>query len=387
MLKRESLNLKIAVITTQRELTERKDNKNKENTIDIVKKLVPLLNQRLSKKLFFHFHYPFLQGGKSDQLNFALKNLELQNPLIFKNSTTYIGLYDADSISGLNVLQILAEDAVKHDFPLVYQQPVIYLKNYNSLPYSLNGCLMKGFALLQTRYSLGYEIPIFLNSKRNIRRKIGKMAYCLGHGLFVRADFLKKLNFFPSPIEDTRFGHILSYLKYEIRLLPSLAVTEVAQKFTWLLRQSSVWFTGESYFLKDYKIAKKFQKIEKIWALSLIFYKLYRNFIWATEGIILGSAILIGWYLPQKIFLLPLLMGLLIYVYFCPYYLLISSKKFLFLCNHEIKFHPDKKDYLFNLVFLPVVSFLLCLGPQLGLIRFLKAKLTRKSILFPKTPR
>ena len=117
---------------------------------------------------------------------------------------------------------------------------------------------MKSFALLQTRYSLGYEVPIFLNSKRNIRRKIGKMAYCLGHGLFVRADFLKKLNFFPSPIEDTRFGHILSYLKYEIRLLPSLAVTEVVQKFTWLLRQSSVWFIGESYFLKDYKIAKKF---------------------------------------------------------------------------------------------------------------------------------
>ncbi len=119
LLKRESLNLKIIVITTQRELSERKDNQNKENTIDIVKKLVPLLNQKLKKKLFFHFHYPFLQGGKSDQLNFALKNLELQNPLIFKNSTTYIGLYDADSISGLNVLQILTEDAAKHDFPLV----------------------------------------------------------------------------------------------------------------------------------------------------------------------------------------------------------------------------------------------------------------------------
>jgi hypothetical protein len=380
------LGLKIIIITTQRELIERSNNQ-KENTIDIVKKLIPLLNQKLNKKLFFHFHYPFLEGGKSGQLNFALKNLESEDSSIFKGPTTYIGLYDADSISDLNILQLLARDSIRNDFPLVYQQPVIYLKNYNSLPYTINGCLMKSFALLQTRYALGYEVPMFLDSQRNVQRRVGKMAYCLGHGLFVRADFLKKLNFFPSPIEDTRFGHILSYLKYPIKLLPSLAVTEVVPKFLWFLKQSSVWYIGESYFLEDYKIAKKIQKIEKMWALSLIFYKFYRNFIWATEGVLLGSAILIGLYLPQKIFLLPLLIGLFVYIYLCPYYLLISSKKLLFLCNYKIKFHPNKRDYLLNLLFLPIVSLLSCLGPLWGGIRFVVSQFANKPILFPKTPR
>lgn len=387
LLKQEISDIKIIIITTQREFIERRNDQKEKNTIDIVKNLVPLLNRKLKKEVFLHVHYPYAQGSKSDQLNFALKKLQSTDPLIFKTHSTYIGLYDADSTSDLSFLQILAEDASKNCFPLVYQQPVIYLKNYNLLPTNLNGYLMKSFSILQTRYSLGYEVPMFLNSPRNVRRKIGKMAYCLGHGLFVRADFLKKLNFFPSPIEDTRFGHILSYLRCEIRLLPSLAVTDVVEKFSWLLKQTSVWFTGESYFLKDYEIAKSFQRINKIWALSLIFYKFYRNFIWANEGLILGSAFLISWLLPQKIPFFFLLISFLVYVYPCPYYLLISHKKLLFLCNHQIKFHPNKKDYLFSLIFLPIVIFLLFLGPQLGLIRIIKSKITGKSFLLPKTPR
>jgi hypothetical protein len=375
------------VITTQRELIEKRSNHVSKNTINIVKKSIPILNHKLKKEVFFHFHYPFSSGGKSDQLNFALKKLEKESSQIFENPSTYIGLYDVDSISDPNVLQILAEDAMENRFPFVYQQPVIYLKNYNLLPFNINGCLMKAFALLQTRYSLGYEVSMFLNSLKNVKRRIGKMAYCLGHGLFVRADFLKKIGFFPTPIEDTRFGHILSYLRCEIKLLPSLAVTEVAQKFNWLLKQEGVWFTGESYFLKDYKIARKFQKIDRMWAVSLVFYKVYRNFIWATEGLIFTSTILVGSFLSQKLFLLPFLIGILIYIYFCPYLLMIFYKKLFYLGNYQIKFHPNKKDYFLMLIFLPIVSFLLFLGPQLGVIRFLNAKFIKKSILLPKVPR
>lgn len=383
----ESGRLKIVIITHQKELAENKENRTNQNTIDIVKKTIPELNHKLKKKVFLHFHYPHHQGIKSDQLNYALKKLMIQNPLIFQDKNTYIGLYDADSISDKNILIILANDAVKNNSPFVYQQPVIYLKNYDLLPNNINGLFMKSFALFQTRYSLGYEVPMFSNSSKNIKKPVGKMLYCLGHGLFIRADFLKKINFFPSPIEDTRLGHILSYLKQDVKLLPSLATTEVAQKLTHLLKQSSVWFTGESYFYKDYKIASNFQRINKLWAFSLIFYKFYRNFIWATEGLIFGSIILIGWYLPQKIFLLPFFIGFLIYIYAGPFYLLIKYRKLINLCNNQIKFHPVKKDYLSNFLFLPLLSLLLFLGPQLALLRFLKIKLTQKEISLPKTPR
>lgn len=175
-------------------------------------------------------------------------------------------------------------------------------------------------------------------------------------------------------------------MRYEIKLLPSLAVTEVTQKFRWLLNQESVWFIGESYFLKDYKIAKNLKEIDKVWALSLILYKFYRNFIWATEGLIFGSIILIAVFLPHKIFFLPFIIGFLIYIYFCPYFLLISYKKILYLCNYQIKFYPSKKDYFLMLFFLPLIAFLLFLGPQLGLVRFLKAMFTKKELVIPKTP-
>lgn len=381
--------LKIIIITHQKELAIDNTNKKRknQNTIDSVKETIPELNRKLKKNVFLHYHYPYSEGIKSDQLNYALKKLMNQNSLIFQNKNTYIGLYDADSISDKNTLMILTDDAVKNNFPLVYQQPVIYLKNYDFLPNTIDGLFMKSFALFQTRYSLGYEVPMFLNSSKNIKRPIGKMLYCLGHGLFIRADFLKKIGFFPTPIEDTRLGHILSYLKIKVKLLPSLAITEVAQKLVHLFRQSSVWFSGESYFYKDYKIASNLQQINKLWASSLFFYKFYRNFIWATEGLIFGSIVLIGWFSPQKIFLLPVFIGFLIYVYTGSFYLLIKYKKLTTLCNNQINFHPTKKDYLFNFLFLPPLSFLLFLGPQLALLRFLKNKLTKKEISFPKTPR
>ena len=381
--------LKIIIITHQKELATDSTNKKKkgQNTIDIVKETIPELNRKLKRNVFLHYHYPYSEGIKSDQLNYALKRLMNQNSLIFQNKNTYISLYDADSISDKNTLTILADDAVKNNFPLIYQQPVIYLKNYDFLPNTINGLFMKSFALFQTRYSLGYEAPMFLNSSKNIKRPIGKMLYCLGHGLFIRADFLKKIGFFPTPIEDTRLGHILSYSKIDVKLLPPLAITEVAQKLIHLFKQSSVWFTGESYFYKDYKIASNLQQINKPWASSLFFYKFYRNFIWATEGLIFGSIAFIGWFLSQKIFLLPVFIGFLIYVYTGPFYLLIKYRKLINLCNNQINFHPTKKDYLFNFLFLPSLSFLLFLGPQLALLRFLKNKLTKKEISFPKTPR
>ncbi len=379
--------LKIIVITTQRELVEQKSISFSQNTIKIVKEIIPILNHKLKREVFIHYHYPFSFGKKADQLNFALKKLNNQNPQIFKDRLTYLGLYDADSTSDPNTLKILAKDAKKNNYPLVYQQPVIYLKNYSTLPFTIDDYLMKSFALLQTCYSLGYEVPMFLNSSKNIKRRIGKMAYCLGHGLFVRADFLKKIGFFPTPIEDTRFGHILSYLRCKIKLLPSLAVTEVVRKFKWLLNQESAWFIGESYFLEDYKIAKRIKKIDKIWALSLIFYKFYRNFIWASEGLIFVSVILIGAFLSYKIFLLPFIAGFLIYIYFCCYFLLVSYKKILYLCNYKIEFYPCKRDYFLMLFFLPLTAFLLFLGPQLGFIRFLKAMFIKKTPLIPKTPR
>ena len=113
----------------------------------------------------------------------------------------------------------------------------------------------------------------------------------------------------------------------------------------------------------------------------MIFYKFYRNFIWASEGLIFVSVILIGALLSYKIFLLPFIIGFLICIYLCCYFLLVSYKKILCLCNYKIEFYPCKRDYFLMLFFLPFVASFLFLGPQLGFIRFLKAVFTKKTPL------
>ncbi len=374
--------LKIIIITTQREILEIK-NENYLSTIDIVKIKIPILNEKLNKKVFFHIHYPYNQGVKSDQLNYALNKLLNENPKDFQNRNLYIGLYDADSKSDKNTLQILAADAIKNNFPLVYQQPTLYLKNFNSLPNTLNGLFMKSFALWQTRYSLGYESPLFLNSSLNVNKVFCKMQYCIGHGLFIRADFLKQIGLFPSPIEDTRLGHILSFLKKEIRLLPSFETIDITDKVSRLIKQTGVWFIGESYFIKDLKIANKIEKIDKMRSFLLILYKFFRNFIWATEGLLFIIFIVVGILLPKNFSFFILTGGILIYIYLSALYLLIKHKQLTDLTRGLIEFKPSKKDFLFSFLFLPLNGFLLFLGPDIGILRFMFLKSNK----LPKTER
>jgi hypothetical protein len=375
--------LKIIIITTERENEEKKLNKNRPSTIDIVKQAVPELNKIQNKNVFFHIHYPFGKGAKSDQLNYALHVLYKEKPQNFKKKNLYIGLYDADSKTNKNVLKVLATDAEKNNFPIIYQQPSIYLKNFNLLPNNFSGLFMKSFALWQTRYSLGYEVPMFLKSPIIARRRLGVMQYCIGHGLFIRADFLKKVGFFPTPIEDTRLGHILSYLKKEIRLLPLFEIIEVTNKIKILLKQTGVWYWGESRIIEDFKIANQIEKIDKIKAFFLIIYKSLRNFLWATEGLIFTLFIILGISMPNKIPLFIFTIGLLTYFYLSAFYLLIRQKRLRELTNNSIKFTPQKKDFLYCLIFLPLNGCLLFFGPQYGIFRFL---FMRSSDL-PKTER
>lgn len=377
--------LKVVVVTTQREITEMNFHRDQlmPSTIEITKNNIVLLNKKLGKKVFYHIHYPYNQGVKSDQLNYALKELLIKDPKIYKNKSLYIGIYDADSKINANVLKILSNDAIKNNLPLVYQQPTVYFKNFNKLPNTINGLFMKSFALWQTRYALGYEIPMFLDSTGNSRRLLKKMQYCIGHGLFIRADFLKKINFFPTPIEDTRIGHIFSYLGQEIRLLPSFESVEVTNKLSRLIKQTSIWFIGENYIVKDFKIANKIKNIINIRSFFLIIYKSFKNLLWATEGLVFITITIVGLLLPNKIPFLIFLFGMISYFYLSAFYLLAKHEQLEKITNGLINFKPTKVDFLFNILFLPLNGFLLFLGPQLAIFRLI---FIRKNIL-PKTER
>jgi len=371
--------IKIVIITTEREIVENEEEK--KTTIEIVKELVPELNKKLGISLFHHLHFPGNKGVKSDQLNYALSVLQNKNPNLFQKKNVYIGIYDADSRSNKDLLKILAKKAEGDNFPIAYQQPMAYLENYYKLPFSLSGFIMKAFALFHSRYSLGYETSLFLNKNQ----KFGKMVYCLGHGLFIRADFLVKIGFFPSPIEDTRFGHICSFLGQKINFLPSLATTKVTDKISTLVKETSVWFVGQNYLLEDLKIAKRIKNISVFQWIVPLMHRLFRNFIWLSEGLFLIVGIILAFVIKSWFMSILLFSGIFFYIHLPSFYLIWNSKKITKLSG-EFSQPIKPMAYIYNLFFLPIAVLLYSVGPQLGLVKLLKKYFTGE-ITLPKTER
>jgi hypothetical protein len=114
---------------------------------------------------FMHLHYPDVHGVKSDQLNFALLKLQEAFPERFSNRT-YIGLYDADSVTPPDVLETLARRANLERYPNLYQQPTWYFKNYSRLPNSVAGRLAGSFAWLQSAFALYHEAYLIIDQAK-----------------------------------------------------------------------------------------------------------------------------------------------------------------------------------------------------------------------------
>ena len=187
----------IYFITTEREKLTPAVGK---NTIEILDALKMPNN-------FHIIHYPYTQGYKSEQLNYAYKNI-IRN---YKNiDSVFLALLDADSDVPQNYLHNINDQIVPNI--QVYQQPVAWLRNFDQLS---NFSLVKSFPLLQTYFSIAYEIPMIEQLFNHIR-----IRHFIGNGITIRGSVLKKFNGFPSLIEDTRFGRLCSFANISSRIIP-----------------------------------------------------------------------------------------------------------------------------------------------------------------------
>src|SRR3989344_1468470 len=64
--------LKIVVVTTEREYEVPQSGL---NTIEVVKRKIESLNNKLASQIFLTIHYPHKRGVKSDQINYAIREL------------------------------------------------------------------------------------------------------------------------------------------------------------------------------------------------------------------------------------------------------------------------------------------------------------------------
>jgi len=369
---------KVIIITTEKEHYSGRKDYNK-TTIEIINDYL----QADNPGNFLKIHYPFIRGHKTDQLNYALNILKKKYPSSFLGGVFFC-VFDADSIIHRNILKIFVNSLEKHPRFSIFQQPNLWLKNFNNLPRSFNGYLIKAFALSHTYYAISYEIPMLA---REYDKFPYRMKYCMGHGLFIKGSILEKLRGFPSLIEDTRLGHLCSFLKINITALPILGIVETAKNFQSLIKQISVWFTGESLIIRDFLIARSIKKeLNLPYAFFLLFHKALKNFGWMNEGLLFLLGLGIGVFLKNPLIISLYFLVLLINVWLPTFILLNRANWFLEPYNLSIpSFTFMQKMILF---IASTINFcFVFLGPYLGALRLLKVLLTKKPLILPKTDR
>ncbi|MFA6130927.1 MAG: glycosyltransferase family 2 protein [Patescibacteria group bacterium] len=313
---------------------------------------------------YIHLHYPRKVGIKSDQLNWALHILDAEGVI---TSDTIIGVYDADSEIVPKILKTVASKFANQNLN-VAQQPTLYLKNWNQIP-----VLGKGFALLQTLYACGYEIQMWHHADA----LFPPMRYCVGHGLFVRYNFLKRIGYFPSPIEDTRLGHVCSFLKEPIEIVPIFDSCEVASTAFDRIRQSSVWFSGEVKFICAYSIAAKIKKQNFLFSSWLIFYKSWRTLVWMLKGLFLAGSFIYCLITLNLLFLL-----IIPCFYLIPLLILIKYKKIIRAIAQNLP--PISIGVI---LLMPIEYILMSFGPWFAVYRYAKSFFFSKDFEYFKTNR
>lgn len=367
----------VVIITTEKEYYCR-EKKFDKTTIEILDEY--LQTHKLPN--FSRVHYPFVYGHKTDQLNYAFNILKKKHSKSFLNEAFFC-IFDADTLIHKNILKIFTNSLKENPLAYVFQQPNLWLKNFNDLPKNFNGYLMKSFALLHTYYSLSYEVPMIARPYKFPYQ----MKYCLGNGLFIKGKVFERIKNFPSLIEDTRIGHICSFLKINISLLPVFGITGVTNNFIGLLKQISVWFTGEILIIKDFFFARSIKKeLNLFYAFFILLHKALKNFSWMNQGLLFLIGLSLALFLRNPLIIALYFMSLLANIWIPTFLILKQGNRLL----NPFYLSIEKPTVLGNLI-LPFSSlFIFCfsfLGPYLGIFRIIKSSINRKLIILPKTER
>ncbi len=239
-------NVKLVVVTTERETYEmRNQNKNEPTTNEIVKKYI--FSNKMSKKITL-MHYPKVDGIMADQLNFVLQKYQDK-----KYDNAYFCVYNADSRPHTDTIENVIEAIIKNKEPEVIQQYSYAFSNLEKIPF-----IMKGFALYQSNFEIKKGFVNALLSSDMF------YTYVVGHGMYIRIDILKSLNGFNNKFwcEDI---YLSSNLRNKnIKIVPTMTLEnmESPKKISILMKQNANWFKTSSQVTKIVKT--NYSKYNKI---------------------------------------------------------------------------------------------------------------------------
>ena len=244
--------------------------------------LQTMLRDRHTNKVFRHVHYPHRAGNKASQMNYALDMLRKEGH-ISEAVSTYIGVYDADSRPPPSSLLALSV-AANQDRAAAFQQYPIYLGDVDE-----SGYFMNSEAWLQTAHSVCVEIPrqLSVNSAITANKRFGStFTYCIGHGEFLRADWLLNVQFPEKPpIDDLPTGIMLSLAQQRIVPLPIFDLCGVPHSIFDLFRQTANWFLAQSDYQGPFERAKSFGLVPPLRRIRCVIEQLITNIGWAGRGV------------------------------------------------------------------------------------------------------
>ena len=170
----------------------------------------------------------------------------------------------------------------------IFQQVSSYCNNLNNLS-GINKILSTSDALTQTKWALGFEYQLYLLYSKMIKsKKLRPLVYCVGHGLYVRSSFLKKISGFPeiNNNDDLSFGYLSSVLGETILPIPSLDKCNISFDYKETISQYRFWSRGSNLYYGDinyYQEAFKI-KLSKKQKMIFLIQGFLRNFLWAWRG-------------------------------------------------------------------------------------------------------
>jgi glycosyltransferase involved in cell wall biosynthesis len=353
----------VYIITTEKETLSDES----PNTIEVFESV----QGNYSNLYLTRLHYPSKEGYKADQLSFCFNKIKSEYPNQIISESLFLFL-DADSeidSSMLDRYMNTFEKGVR-----IYQQPLLWFKNFSTLP----SPFMKSFSFIQSFFSLSYEIPMFRDEFFPWR-----LRHLVGHGLCVQGSFLLEIGGIPDFMEDVRMGRLSSFLSEKVKVVPGFGMVETAKNITVWIKQVSVWFTGMSFFLSDWRHAVAVNSNRScIRDCILMLYGFFKHLRWLNQSLFH----LIGLALSTLFMSLPLLA-----IFLCSL-LLSSTVPVILVANdfREIIHRKIEESYIF-MVFIsallsPIMYILNFLGVYLGLYRFIKFRICHRLTL-PKTER
>jgi len=357
-------NINLTVITTQREF----DKKFKGiSTNQVVKEFT---KKNKCSDYINVIDYPDAKGRMAHQLNYALEKLD---------KDSYIAIYNADSRPHKDTFKY-ASQMINQNKAEVFQQPAIFIKNYDKL-----NSFLRASAILQSRWTFAHEIARLLRQSIYSNKLFRKYAYAhvVGHGLTIKKGVLDEVGRFPTGTmtEDLFLGYLLRSKGHNIFPIPFLELADAPETLKGLWNQKYVWFWGPMKNIDYFKYVLKNRsnlKIENV----------LPSFIFTLEG--LQSAL--AWLLSG-----PLVLLLLLTPIFAQDITLILISYFSVLIYGPLQyfiFYYSSKEYfskfsineavMVGLLSVPAIIFN-SIPPYFSILNEAKSKITKQEIDKPKT--